>query len=76
MGPVGSGNGIDGAGITPGGPNTMALMAGGRRRRGRGRRMSGGTTNYNQMARYAQLQGLKVPYGPGGTVNAALNAAS
>ena len=75
MGPVGSGNGIDGAGITPGGPNTMALMAGGKRR-SRARKMSGGMTNYNQMARYAQLQGLNVPTGPGGVVNAALNAAS
>ena len=74
MGPVGSGNGIDGAGITPGGPNTMALMAGGKRRKAR--KMSGGMTNYNQMARYAQLQGLNVPTGPGGVVNAALNAAS
>ena len=68
------GNGIDGAGITPGGPNTMALMAGGKRRKAR--KMSGGMTSYNQMARYAELQGLNVPTGPGGVVNAALNAAS
>lgn len=74
MGPVGAGNGIDGAGITPGGPNTMALMAGGRRRKGK--KMVGGLTNYNQMAKYAQLQGLNVPSGPGGVVNAALNASS
>lgn len=70
MGPVGAGNGIDGAGITPGGPNTMALMAGGRRRH---RKMRGGTTNYNMMARASG--GLLKP-GPGGVTNAALNAGS
>ena len=40
------------------------------------KKMSGGMTSYNQMARYAELQGLNVPTGPGGVVNAALNAAS
>jgi hypothetical protein len=76
MGPVGSGNGIAGQGITPGGPNTIALMAGGKRGRGRGRgrKMSGGTMNYNQMAAAANQMGIPLPYGPGGVTNAALNA--
>jgi hypothetical protein len=73
MGPMGTGNGIAGQGITPGGPNTIALMAGGRRR---GRKMKGGTTDYNQMATYAKSLGINVPYGPGGVTRSALNAAS
>ena len=73
MGPMGAGNGIAGQGITPGGPNTIALMAGGRRRK---MKMKGGTTNYNQLSTYAKSLGINVPYGPGGVTNAALNASS
>ena len=66
------GNGIAGQGITMGdGGSTnvqmLAGMAGGRRRKMR--KMRGGTTDYNNMAR---MNGM--PTGPGGPTSAALNA--
>ena len=60
-------NGIDGQGITAGNAGSanvqlLAGMAGGRRRRGRGRKMRGGTTSQSNMA--LKMAGIPSGLGP------------
>lgn len=86
--PSAFGDGIDGQGITPGGPETAALMAGGKRRKGRkGSRSRRGGSSYSP-ASYSSESGAddNMPFngiagagitsssGQGGTLTAALTA--